>query len=143
MKLLYSYPPIRVDGRKPFNDYLWPTESYVLGHEHRQFHSCWDLSIVSLSDGRHCLEGAVYLIRDDRDYWGLRNNFPTRREALRAACARLIRKMRGAQNWGSLHGGMTGKDLDFAIRWALQTCAKACGDPDPFEVKPLFQTELI
>jgi len=117
----------RADGAKLFNKYLWPTESWWL-HENPHYHSDWHFGYVALMDGRFCLDGAEYHIRDDDSLYfpGRKNNFLTREAAIRAACARLIIQMRWARRWDSWHGGMTGKRLEFAINWALQKCYAVC-----------------
>lgn len=135
----------RADGRGFYNGYLWPTESWWLGHEHRSFDSRWMFGYVALNDGRFCVKGHDYLIRghfgvdasdnqNHGDTFKLQNNFPTREAAIRAACARLIVTMRHARTWGYQYAGMTGERLAFAINWARQTCARACQQPAPPDI---------
>src|SRR5689334_2011357 len=114
----------RADGREPFNGYLWPTESWWLGHERRKFDSRWHFGIVALADGRFALYGSVYAIKADKDLGGRRNCFPDRKSAIRSGAARLIQTMRASGTWGIQYGGMTGSKLAEAINWVLATVAR-------------------
>jgi hypothetical protein len=118
----------RSDGALPYNSYLWPSESWWLYDEFKHASSRWMFSICALANGKFAVEGYVWAIRDGHSH-GRKNNYPTRKEAIRAAAARLIRGMRGSRTSGGLSDSLNGSQLAQAINWVLdtvagETCAK-------------------
>jgi len=74
----YDGPIERADGERPFNHYLWPTESWWANRElSRCIDSRWHFGIVALADGRFSTEGSVYSI-DENDCFGKPCVFATR-----------------------------------------------------------------
>ncbi len=134
--------PTRADGVKPFNGYLWPTESWWLGHERRGFDSRWHFGYVALNDRRFSVEGSVYAIRGNQDGEGRPCVFATREKAIRVSAARMIAVMRASRHWGAnaeTYGAMSGRKLAEGINWALAIVARETADgaflavtiPDP------------
>lgn len=123
----------RADGVRPCNYYLWPTELWVasrdpaLGHSYPfEFH----IGIVALEGGLFSTEGDTFSIRAGKGYWGRPCVFPTRREAIRAEAARMIRLARAWRKWGKLHG----ERLARVINWARNVVARECGVSAPAPV---------
>ena len=86
----------RIDGVKPYNRYLWRTESWYCydTHEFRNVHSKYNFGIVSLKDGRHCTDGETYSIGKNMNCYDRPCVYDTREEAIRVSAARLIRMLR-------------------------------------------------
>lgn len=127
----YTGPIARADGVKPWNMYLWPTESWwanrELGHS---FSSSWEFSIVGLADGRFAVEGFVRAI-EENDYCGQPIVFTTRALAIRTAAARLIRRARASGSWDYNLETVTGAKLGELINWIRKIVAKETGKPEP------------
>lgn len=132
----YHGPIERIDGERPYNNYLWPTESWWATKDlGRQFDSRWHFGIVSLADGRFSVAGSVYCIeRNDDD--GKPCVYATRAEAIRTAAARMIKVARYSKNWMSYYtcGGLKGRMLAEVINWARNIVAKETGRPQPKQV---------
>src|SRR5690349_4692838 len=129
----YNGPIERADGTRPFNHYLWPTESWWAGRDLRshQIHIRWNFGIVALADGRFSIEGCVYSI-EKNEYSGKPCVFSTRIEAIRMAAARMIRIARASRNWESYGcGGLKGSSLATVINWARKVVAQETGKPTP------------
>jgi len=128
----------RADGVQPYNEYLWPTESWwAREYLDDRVNSCWHFGIVALSDGRFSTEGTVWSI-EKNNYAGQQCVFMTRKEAIRVAAARMIRKARASKRWpDSGLGGLKGKYLAEVINWARSVCAKETDqeEPKPIQVK--------
>lgn len=119
----YDGPIQRVDGRRPYNRYLWPTEqelaSDTLGHAAAGHE--WRIDIIALANGRWATGGFVHEIERDQVLTGERCCFATRSEAVRAQAARLIRRAR-RQGRGDL------------VQWAREAAARLTDEqPDLFE----------
>lgn len=117
----------RADGQELYNGFLWPSESWWLGHERKKFSSRWNFGYVALSDGRFAVEGYVWAIREGV-YHGRKNNFSSRSLCIRAAAARLIRCMRGSRSWDTWDS-LNGELLAEAVNWVLETVARETGKP--------------
>ncbi len=118
--------PRRADGTLPCNNYLWPTESWWLGHENRKFDGRWHFGYVALADGRFSVEGSTFAINRN-EINGLPCVFNTREQAIRVSAARMIRVMRASKHWNDwsgVYGGMTGQKLADAINWTLSRVAR-------------------
>ena len=127
----------RADGVRPYNHYLWPTESWWASH---RIHSRWHFGIVALADGRFSTEGCVYSIEKNDDF-GKPCVFSTRTKALRTAAARMIRIARHSKNWDGLsHGGLKGNMLAEVINWTRNVVALETGKPVP---KPVYIQEPL
>lgn len=118
--------PRRADGTLPFNNYLWPTESWWLGYEQKGFCDRWHFGYVALADGRFSVEGSTFAINRNETN-GLPCVFNTREQAIRVSAARMIRVMRASRHWNDpsgCYGGMTGQKLADAINWTLVRVAR-------------------
>ncbi len=142
----------RADGRQPFNGYLWPSESWWLGHEQKSFHCRWHFGFVALNDGLFSTEGCVYAIqRNESGEWkGRPCVFATRQTAIRVAAARLIVVMRASKDWGHNYGGMCGQKLATAINWVLKIVARETAEAtrlvtiaDPKPARPTIGLPLF
>lgn len=95
----YSGPLRRIDGTAPFNMYLWPMpdDVFVAPDDFaKQIDRHIDrrdtrIAVVALADGRYLTEGFVRNDTDDMMF------YPSRRAALRASAADVIRKARNAR----------------------------------------------
>lgn len=105
----YTGPIEAADGQRPFNSYLWPTESWWPDREpgQRSWDATWHFGIVALWDGSFAVNGFIWQIEcnDRRSSWHQRegqlhrpNNFPTRRQAIRTAAADVLRQLRNARH---------------------------------------------
>jgi hypothetical protein len=128
----YDGPIERADGVRPYNHYLWPTESWWANQElHQGYDSRWHFGIVALADGRFATEGQVRSI-EKNNYGGRKIVFATRTEAIRVAAARMIRQARFSRKWTGLFcGGVKGEKLAGLINWTLGVVAKETGSPAP------------
>jgi hypothetical protein len=100
----YTGPIERADGVRPFNSYLWPTESWCAWHEPGR--GGWQVGrfgIVALWDGSFAVNGFLWQIEknnrrsvlvETKDQLHRPNNFPTRHQAIRAAAADCLRLLR-------------------------------------------------
>lgn len=129
----YDGPIARADGVRPYNHYLWPTESWWPNREiGYHIDGRWFFGIVALADGRFSTEGSVFLIERDGSRSGRPCVFITRSTAIRTAAARMIRSARQSRHWEGLsHGGLRGHLLADLINWALQIVARETGKPAP------------
>lgn len=130
----YDGPIERADGVRPYNHYLWPTESWWpedrdLGH---CVHSRWHFGIVALADGRFSVEGSVFSIERNTDGFGRPCVFGSRTEAIRTAAARMLRMARRSRKWEAFGTGkLEGSRLAAVINWARQIVARETGEQDP------------
>lgn len=129
----------RADGVVPYNDYLWPMRGdyWNLGHEHPSYDSFWTFWVVGLADGRWSTTGSVYSIACGVDtIWGMPCVFTTRSQAVRAAAARLIRRMRASASWDThFHShALRGSRLSFGVNWVLQTVARETQSARPLRL---------
>lgn len=124
----YDGPIARVDGARPYNGYLWPTESWWAYNEfgHHGFSGRFHFGIIALNDGRYATEGFVWQIEansDDprgvRDRPGRPVVFDTRDQAIRIAAARFIRLCRRATSWQGSPDCLSAVNSRKAINWAL------------------------
>ena len=132
----YDGPIERADGVRPYNHYLWPTESWWANREvHRNIGSRHMIAIFALADGRFSVDGCVYNI-EKNEYCGQPIVFATRMEAIRVTAARAIRRARWSRKWnGNDH--LEGQRLADVINWARNTVARETGklEPKPIQVK--------
>lgn len=124
----------RVDGTRPFNCYLWPTEQWVFNRENPRPFVDFDMrvEIIALADGRFATEGLVSSIEQNRDLWDRPCVFPTRAAAIRASAARMIRKCRAtirSQSWHRV--GVTAQNAPAIIHWARALVARETGGLEP------------
>jgi hypothetical protein len=122
----YDGPIADVDGKRPFNHYLWPTESWWAYDElgHRGFSARFHFGIIALNDGRFATEGFVWQIEANSDSAhngrpGKPVVFETREKAIRIAVARFIRLCRWATKWHGTPDYLTLDKSRRAINWAL------------------------
>ena len=130
----------RADGVRPYNMFLWPTESWWVGHQ-PQFRNVvsgmYHFEYIALKDGRFSTEGAVYHIEENRDSSGLPCVFNTKIEAIRTSAARLISQMRYSSRSTSYCVSFDRLDretLQAAINWIRKTVAEACAAAAPREI---------
>lgn len=139
----YTGPIERADGARPFNGYLWPSESWWAHREpgNRNWDSRWNFGIVHLRDGRFAVMGQLTAIeRNNRRYsWEMidaqllrANNFATRRRAIRAAAADLLRTLRWARNWKTIER-ITRDPVHWAevVNWVLATAHREADRAEP------------
>ncbi len=120
----------RLDGVKPYNGYLWPTESWWANQELAAYvDSRWHFGIVALADGRFAVEGTVSAI-ERNEYAGQPVVFATRTAAIRTAAARLLILARKSQRWPA-GTGLHGQYLAAVINWIRQVVAHQTGGPAP------------
>jgi hypothetical protein len=84
----YDGPIRRVDGRAPYNHYLWPMpedDFWINQEKGHRFSSRWHLSCVALNNGAWLSEGQIW-----------KKQYPTREAALRKSAADLIRTARAS-----------------------------------------------
>lgn len=139
----YDGPIERIDGRRPYNRYLWPMPeddwwAYdTFGHGvSSRFHLC----VVALADGRWSTDGSVYGIERNRDCYGKSCVFDTREQAIRIAAARFIRMCRHARRWNG-YDHLTDERCQQLINWALEIAKRPLPrqePPRPSTGLPLF-----
>lgn len=127
----YDGPIHRADGVRPWNMYLWPTESWWPSHHIRV---PWDVSschfqYIALADGRFSTDGCVYAITKNRDLYGLQCLFSSSEAAIRTSAARMIRHLLAARSWGS--PAIDTERLEAVINWSLRAVAKATNQMAP------------
>jgi hypothetical protein len=121
----YHGPIASINGTRPSNHYLWPTESWwayrTLGFS---YSGTWHFGIVALNDGRFTTDGDVFAIERGRDCYGQRCVYPTRTTAIRAAAAHLIQTALYARHWPrGISDGLTIERCQTLINWIRQTVA--------------------
>jgi hypothetical protein len=130
----YDGPIERADGVRPWNMYLWPTESWWPGHAPQLRRSIsggrFHFGYVALKDGRFSTEGHVYEIERNADLDGLPCVFATRVQAIRASAARMIRLMRAARCWKG-PDRVDDDTLEVVVNWTLKAVAQATDVPPP------------
>jgi len=139
----YTGPIERADGARPFNGYLWPTESWWAHREpgNRNWDSRWNFGIVHLWNGTFAIMGQLSAIeRNNRRYrWEVKdgqlhrtNNFATRREAIRSAAADLLRTLRSARSWRS-NDWIARDPVHWAavVNWVLTTAHREADKSEP------------
>lgn len=123
----YDGPIARVDGRRPFNMHLYPTECWWAYNEfgHHGFSGRFHFGIVALIDGRFATSGFFNEIEANSDnpygMWerpGRPVVFETREEAVRIAAARFIRLCRWSRKW-DWPDHLTEENCQKVINWAL------------------------
>ena len=136
----YDGPIARADGVRPYNNYLWFTESWsALDDLSNRYNSRWIIGIIALIDGRFATQGDVRSI-EKNDYGGWKVVFATRNQAIRTAAARMIRRARISRGWtGMWDGGLQGKKLEAVINWALGVVARETGGP---AARPILVKEV-
>lgn len=134
----YVGPIQRADGTRPYNHYLWPTESWWAVRDLDQhFDGRWHFGIVALMDGRFSTCGEVWSIEENSDD-GRQCVYFSREEAIRAAAARMIRIARASRAWENIfHGGLKGPRLAQLINWTRIVVARETGEqsPKPITIK--------
>lgn len=135
----YDGPIERADGSRPYNGYLWPTESWWANRElDFRIHSRWNFGIIALADGRFSINGHVDRIELNNETYEWEKRAPkpcvfnTRAEAIRYAAARLIRNARQSRQWeGWMNGQLQGAELARVINWIRAIVARETGQPEP------------
>lgn len=129
----YDGPIERVDGVRPFNRFLWPTEQWSFYDEHpeRYVDFSMRIEIVALVDGRFSTDGFTYNIEDGRRYGRERCVFQSRSDALRASAAGMIRQCRYTIRNGWKRMGVTPQTAPMIIGWARAVVARETGGPTP------------
>lgn len=133
----YDGPIARADGVRPFNHYLWPTESWWAYDEfgHRGFSGLFHFGIIALNDGRFATNGFIWQIEaNNNDALGVRGRpvvFETREKAIRIAVARFIRLCRWATSWEGSSDRLTPENSRKAINWALGIAKRPARDFAP------------
>lgn len=135
----------RADGRRPFNRYLWPTESWwaydALGYVavSGRFH----FGIIALNDGRWSISGSISEIEANSDnphgMWqrsGKPVVFETRKKAIRISVARFIRLCRWARRWEGTRDRLTEENCRKAINWSLEIANRKPIDFRPVPTPP-------
>jgi len=134
----YNGPIERIDGVRPYNHYLWDTESWWANRDlDFRIDSRWHFGIVALADGRFSVNGCVFSI-ERNEYAKKPIVFVSRTVAIRTAAARMIRTARHSKEWqGLLYGGLKGSRLATVINWARGVVAKETGksEPRPVQIK--------
>lgn len=132
----YDGPIQRADGVRPYNMYLWDSESWWPGRERR--FQCVSgrhhFGIVALMDGRWAIDGDVFAITRGEGVYA------TRIQALRVAAARAIRLVRWSRGWSDFHQALKGKLAADVINWYRAIVAAECGKPEP---KPVTVREAL
>jgi hypothetical protein len=128
----YDGPIRSVDGCRPLNGYLWPTEQWVYYNDHPKPHVDFDMriEIVALGDGRFATCGWVRSIEQGKDFYGQKPAFATRTEAIRSSAARMIRLCRRIVrgNWDRIGVKANAPKI---ITWARHVVARETGQPEP------------
>lgn len=91
----YDGPIERADGERPFNMYLYETETWAPGHRVPGLNIAYQfrIGIVALADGRWSTSGFVYHIQRGSDDLGP-VVFDSREAAIRASAARFFQALR-------------------------------------------------
>ena len=133
----YDGPIQAADGTRPYNYYLWPTESWWVTHQpqFRCVSGQYHFDFVALADGRFTIDGSVFSIHDNKDCYDRPCVFHTRESAIRHSAARMIRRMRSALRSERPEPGNNVKTVQDMINWTRLTVAEACAAPPPRPVK--------
>lgn len=138
----YTGPIEDADGTRPFNGFLWPTESWWASHEQgkRHWDSRWHMGIVALWDGTYAVDGSIWKIeKNNRRYsWTEQpdqlprpNIFPTRRQAIRTAAADLLRQVRSARTWPGHLVRCRPEHFSEVVNWILATAYREAEAAEP------------
>ncbi len=126
----YDGPIERADGTRPYNQYLWPTESWWANRDMGyRFSSRFHFGIVALADGRFSTSGFVWNI-EKNECAGRPCVFADRTSAIRSAAAQLIRLARALsrdKDRGTYQEKLQGSDLARLINWVLDTVTRETG----------------
>lgn len=116
----YDGPIQRLDGRRPYNHYLWPMEGdHFDGHEvDRQCPWGFRISVVALWNGKWSTSGTVESIETNRDCYDRPCVFDTREAALRSSVASFVRRVRNARAWKG-HDRLSEERAARLIAWAM------------------------
>jgi len=144
----YDGPIEAIDGKRPYNKYLWPTEDWwanggvlYVGVKFRgidrNFSSRWRFGIVALKDGRFSTEGDVYNIERGHTYEGRTCVYSTRSAAIRSAAACMLVLARSSRNWKSSFDRLTEDDLQKLVNWTRAIVAEETGKPSPAPIQIL------
>jgi hypothetical protein len=127
----HDSPFANIHGTKPYNGYLWPTESWWASRDlQRCIDSRWNFGIVALLDGRFATEGLIWCLRDNNDC-GKPVLFTDRVSCIRASAARMIRDARQSKCWNGPNYGLSGSRLAMVINWARNVVARESGKTEP------------
>jgi hypothetical protein len=128
----YEGPIEKADGTRPWNMFLWPTESWHPGHE-RQFQSVagsFSFGYVALKDGQFSTEGSVYGIEKNCGSDGRPCIFTTRAQAIRTSAARMILDLRAAMKRHEAFSPDC-ETLEKVVNWTLKKVAEVTSAPAP------------
>lgn len=133
----HDSPWVRLDGTRPYNSHLWPTESWWISHDPNAPHGRnlhrFHFEIIALADGRYATDGATWSLdanstvpRWETEKTGEKGKpiiFADRVQAIRTAAAREIRAARWSRKWG--RDGLTADELEIFVNWTLEQISKA------------------
>jgi hypothetical protein len=135
----YDGPIERADGVRPYNRYLWPTESWWPTHQ-REFYGCLlalHFGFVALADGRYSTAGETYSIKRGLDIYGRPCVYASREAAIRVSGARMIREIRRrVKDRGKyFRPSLTPEMARAMIEWTRRRIADACGQSVPVPIR--------
>lgn len=129
----YDGPIERADGVRPYNHYLWPSESWWPCHDEAKFRTVsprHNFGIVHLKDGRFATEGTVWSIEENKGSDDRPCVFKTRVAAIRIAAARAIRLARASRAW-PYGQALDRQRMADVINWYRAIVARESGKPEP------------
>jgi hypothetical protein len=137
--------PRRIDGRLPYNGYLWPTWCRALNREgaERWMQNLpfdYRLDVVELDDGRFSTDGTVYGIQRNLDCYGQRCVYATREEAIRTSAGRMLRRIRRVmRDRASMDHWIMQRVGPDVIQWVRQVAHEETGAVvrAPIQAKPM------
>jgi hypothetical protein len=114
-----------INGKKPTgkNPHFSYTESWFASDDGIHVDSRYRIALVSLADGRHCLNGMLLFINDGDGV------FDSRTDALRFQAAEVIHIARHAVKWGI--NSISYEQRDQVISWVRKVVARETGQPEP------------
>lgn len=128
----------RADGTEPFNDYLWPTESWWASRDVRANFDRWNFGIIALNDGRFAIEGSVYRIEQNKGiYYDRPIVFGCRVKAIRIAAARMLTVAKASRYWANSMDALKNSEFAEVFNWARRIVAKESKrkTPKPIRLK--------
>lgn len=129
----YDGPIQSANGTRPYNYYLWPTESWWVTHQQqfRNVYGQYRFGFVALHDGRFTTDGSVFAIKSGLDCYDRPCVFATREAAIRHSAARMIGHMRSAMRSERPEPGNNVETVQDMINWTRRAVAEACKAPAP------------
>ena len=134
----YDGPIQRVDGRRPFNRYLWPMSGdWFWAYDApglRHIDGRWNIKAIALDGGKWLADGFIW-----------ETQYDTREAALRASAANLLRTARGARSWPAFR--LRHDDYVKLVAWTFSIVGRPApkvrplpviAPPPPYADLPLF-----